>query len=52
MSPKKSLKERIDKYFYEHKKTKEVIQNIYAIIMVTISALVFSFGDCPSIYPS
>ena len=44
MSPKKPLKERIDKYFYEHKKTKEVMQNIYAIIMLTISALVFSFG--------
>ncbi len=44
MSQKKSIKENVGNYLHNHRSAKEVVNYIYAIIMLSLSALVFSFG--------
>lgn len=44
MSQKKSIKENVGNYLYKHRSAKKVVNNIYAVIMLALSALIFSFG--------
>lgn len=44
MSTKATVKQKIDKYLFEHKKTKNTISYIWALIMLMVSAFIYAFG--------
>ena len=52
MKKKKSLRRKVDAYFYEHSVQKAVFKNGFAVLVCALSGLIFAFGFRAFLAPS